>query len=326
MTDPQTATEIAFYRVPLSIWLTLFASLLVAVISAIAAIIVVGRSNASSRENLRQQLQRSSHQFGNQLEHDTRQLERKLEAEAAERVREREMSLRREVYLEAASALMHIQTLLGQASNIGYDDKELLAGFANDQATIAKTHIVGSPETVEAIMSYIGDVGPAFLELLTRRLPLAIRRGAIDTHTSFVEKADSERGRFIAMMQQYNLEGTADPEKFKAIEKQHEFANSQWEYHSGMRQQLLRQQATEQLAVAERVFELSRNIVLTRLPNAVLAVRKELEMPLDRVFYEALWQEQTRKIDEAWRAAKGRLANDIRPDDGDANDPHHSGR
>jgi hypothetical protein len=57
------------------------------------------------------------------MEHDSRQLERKLEAEATERVSEREMSLRREVYLEAASALVHLQTLLGQASNIEYDQR-----------------------------------------------------------------------------------------------------------------------------------------------------------------------------------------------------------
>jgi type II secretory pathway pseudopilin PulG len=321
MADPQSiTTPPAFYGVPLALWLTLLATVVVGILSAAAAIVVVWRSNANSRKNLREQLDRGGRQFGNQLEHDSRQLERKLEAEATERVREREMSLRREVYLEAASALIHLQTLLGQASNIAYNDKDLMAEFAKDQATIAKTHIVGSPETVAAVMSFVGDVGPAFLELLTRRAPLLIRKSAIETHSVLLGKAASERDRFIGMMKEYNLERSNDPARFKAIEKQHEFANSQWEYHDKIRQKLLGEQAKEQLTVAERVFELSRKILVTRLPDAVLAVRKEMEMPLDREFYEALWQEQTRKLDEAWRETKDRLAK-IFKGDGSANAP-----
>jgi type II secretory pathway pseudopilin PulG len=307
MIDPNSATQTAFFGVSLSVWLTLLASVVVAVISAITAIIVVGRSNTNSRENLRQQLQRSSAQFGNQLEHDTRQLERKLVAEANERVREREMSLRREVYLEAASALIHLQTLLGQAANIAYDDKDLTEGFARDQGAIAKTHIAASKETVAAVVAYIGEVGPAFLQLVTRRPSLMIRKSAIETHAALEEKATSEKETFIGMMQQYNLARTNEPAKLDAIKAQYEFANTQWETHSGIRLRLLGEQAQEQFAIAERSIDLNRRIVL-RLPDAVLAIRSEMELPFDRGFYEAEWQEYTRKMDAAWSAAKERLA------------------
>ena len=49
-------------------------------------------------------------------------LQRQLDHDSLQRVREREMSLRREVYLEAASAIVHLQTLLGQAANIVSDE------------------------------------------------------------------------------------------------------------------------------------------------------------------------------------------------------------
>jgi len=307
VSDPHSATQIAFYDVPLPLWLTLLATIMVSVLSAVTAMIVVWRSNANSRRNLREQLALGATQFGNQLEHDSRQLERKLAAEATERVREREMSLRREVYLEAASALVHLQTLLGQASNIEYEQKDLMAAFAEDQATIAKTHIVGSQATVAAVMGFIGEFGPAFLELITRRPALMIRKSAIETHASIMEKRDSERSRFLEMMQQYNLDWKNEPARFEAMKTQYEFANTQYEAHSGARLQLLGEQAREQMTVAERVVELGKRTA-TRLPDAVLAVRSEMEMPLDRTFYEAQWQDQIRKMDEAWAAAKARLS------------------
>jgi len=41
MTDPHTATQIAFYGVPLALWLTIFATVAVGVLSAATAIIDV---------------------------------------------------------------------------------------------------------------------------------------------------------------------------------------------------------------------------------------------------------------------------------------------
>jgi len=58
VTDPNSAPQIAFYGVPLGLWLTLMATVLVAALSAVTAIVVVWRSNANSRKNLREQLKR----------------------------------------------------------------------------------------------------------------------------------------------------------------------------------------------------------------------------------------------------------------------------
>jgi hypothetical protein len=119
-------------------------------------------------------------------------------------------------------------------------------------------------------------------------------------------KRESERDRFLEMLRQHNLDRTIDAGRFEAINKQYEFSNTQWEAHSTLRLKLLREQAQEQLVIAERSLELNKKI-LARLPDAVLAVRNEMEMPLDREFYEAQWRVQTQKMEEAWVAAKARL-------------------
>jgi len=74
MTDKLAAMLTILTQVPPAIWLTLFVTVLVSVVSAATAIIVVWRSNANSRANLREQLALASNHFGNQLDHDSRQL------------------------------------------------------------------------------------------------------------------------------------------------------------------------------------------------------------------------------------------------------------
>jgi hypothetical protein len=289
MNDP--ATQIAFYGVPLSIWLTLLASVVVAVISAATAMIVVGRSNTNSRENLRQQLQRNSNQFGNQLDHDSRQLERKLEAEAEERERERKMSLRREVYLEAAAALAHANAVIGRLTNLENDQKTLGDEFAADLSKIAKVHIVGSAETVQAIMNYVNVLGPSFAELVAERAPLMIRKCAIDLEGTFVDAALAERKRFTAMMQQLNLDRVTDPAKWDPIRRQSELAAKTYASHAAIKDELWRAQVEGIFAIVRHSLALTDKLVRL-LPPAILAVRSEMDLPLDPDWYASLFSEQ----------------------------------
>jgi hypothetical protein len=289
MNDP--ATQIAFYGVPLSIWLTLLASVVVAVISAATAMIVVGRSNANSRENLRQQLQRSSNQFGNQLDHDSLQLERKLAAEAEERDRERKMSLRREVYLEAAAALTLANSLIGRITNLDNDQKALGDELITYLSKIMKVHIVGSQQTIQAVADYVKVLGPAFTDLMGLRLPLMIRKAAIDLEGTFVDTALAERKRFTAMMQQLNLDRVTDPAKWEPIRAQSNLAAETYASHAATKDALGREQVKGVFAIVRHSLVLAEK--LGRLfPPALLAVRSEMDMPLDPEWYTSLWSEQ----------------------------------
>jgi hypothetical protein len=124
---------------------------------------------------------------------------------------------------------------------------------------LAKVQMVGSDKTVEAVMRYVNEVGPAFIELLVRRAPIAIRKQMID--------------------------GEADPAK---------------------KARLRQEQMKARLEAAEHTISLA--IKTTRLvPNAVLAVREEMEPPLDRERYLGLWEVQFSRMDEVWSRARSDL-------------------
>ena len=122
MSDPQTAAGPLIHGVPLALWVAIVIGLL----SPLVALVGVLIANRSARSLLSKQL---TH-------------------EAEQRDRERKMSLRRDVYLEAAAALTRLQALIGSASSLEHDHKSVLADFVDGQAKLVKVHIVGSEATV----------------------------------------------------------------------------------------------------------------------------------------------------------------------------------
>jgi hypothetical protein len=291
VSESQSAAGPLIHGIPLALWVTI----VVAVASPLFTLITVWRSNANSRRNLR-----------NQLAHDTEQ-----------RDLERKMSLRREVYLQAAAALTHTNALVGRAANVEYDQNKIADKFTADLATISKVHIVASDDTIEAVMTYIKELGPAFMEMSRRRLPLAIRKKMIETHVALMNKAGSDRERFIAIMQQYNLQGVRDKEKWDAVNAQAQYASEQFDSQRTIVDQLGIDQTKGQLEISERIMELAaRNTKL--LPDAILAVRNEMEMPLDRIRYERNWELQREKMSEAWTPVRSDIEKLIEKMEADA--------
>jgi hypothetical protein len=295
MTEPQSLAQPAFFGVPLALWLTLLATVVVGILSAATAIIVVWRSNANSRKNLREQLKVDAEQFTAQLNHESEQLERRLAHEADQRDRERTMSLRREVYLNAAEAMVHANGLLGRMTDIENDQRILGQEFATDLGKIAKIHIVGTKETVEAVMTYVNTLSPCFIELTSKRTPLLITKASIAHEQTFIDAALAQRKRFTAMLQQLNLDGVTDKTKRDPVLAQSTIATENHQFHIAAMNELWRQQlkgiegiVSHLQAVADKVTRL--------LPPAILAVRSEMELPLDPAWYESKWDEQLTRV------------------------------
>jgi heme exporter protein D len=291
MSGSQSVAGPLIYGVPLALWIAVG----VALLSAIVTLTSVVLSNRNSRKNLREQLRRSAEEFAAQLAHDSAQLERRLAHEAEQRDRERAMSLRREVYLEAAAALNHVNATVGRLADISNDPKTIWEAFATDLAKIAKVHIMGSAETIGAVMDYVNVIGPAFSELVEKRMPLAIRQAAINLESTFMDTALAERKRFTAMMQQLNLEGVRDAAKWDPIKRQSDLAADTYRSHAETRQVLWNEQVKDTLALAARSIAVAEQAI-PLLPPAILAVRKEMDAPLDPEWYASLWDRQLANV------------------------------
>jgi hypothetical protein len=246
MPESASAAGPLIYGIPLALWIAVG----VAVLSGIITLVSVSLSNGNSRRNLRAQ-----------LAHDSEQLERRLAYEADQRDRERKMSLRREIYLEAAAALTHANGLIGRITNIENDQKMLGDEFATDLSKIAKVHIVGSDQTVQAIMGYVNVLGPSFMELVAKRAPLMTRKAAIDLEGTFVDAALAERKRFTAMMQQLSLDGVTDESKWGPIRRQSEIATEAYASHAAQKNELWCEQVEGIIAIVRDSLALTDKLV-----------------------------------------------------------------
>lgn len=324
MTDVRAGGGPNFYGIPLALWLTVIA----AVLSAFVALIIAWRSNVATRRSLAEQLARHWREVKNQLKldaeergkqraddderlskqfaHDAEQRDKQLAHSAEQNERERRMSLLREVYLDATAALTHLLMLLGRAAHVEYDEKVLLNEFSTNQAKLAKVHLIGTETTVDAIMTYMNELSPALFELIIRRVPLAIRRRAIDAHVDLMNKAGADRERYLTMMQQSPPEGMRDSQTWQAVEARYRLANEQFTLQQNTTAKLREEQMDEQLEIARRGVNLMAQISRV-LPGAVAAVRSEMDLPLDRRRYEQLWNVQISKLDYTWKQAMDRI-------------------
>jgi hypothetical protein len=104
---------------------------------------------------------------------NNKRLEKQLCHERELRKKEREMSLRKDIYLAAAEAISIGITTIGQFANMEIPHEKLTGAYVEKSPSIAKVHIIAGEETVKALAALLSELDGAYLTLLAKRLPLA---------------------------------------------------------------------------------------------------------------------------------------------------------
>jgi hypothetical protein len=125
-------------------------------------VVVAWRSNVNNQKHLDEQLTRGwqqlvrqlkyeAEQRGKQRVHETEQLTKQLEHDTDQKAKELQHSLRRDIYVEAAAALLNLHTLIGRAATVECNETLLWESFADNHARVVKVHMVATEPTVEPI-------------------------------------------------------------------------------------------------------------------------------------------------------------------------------
>jgi hypothetical protein len=203
---------------------------------------------------------------------------------------EREKNIKKEVYLQAVEALTRTQNVVGTLSNLNTDEQKITAGMVNDSGLIAKVQIVGSEKTVKAVTTIMASIGTAIMELMLQRGILVDRKNTIEMLEGFRSKAQSEIERYIAIMKNLNLEGNQDKRLWDTINNSVQFETKQRDEYSQEISDLWETQNKEHLEFTQNCM--NRFFVITSLlPDAVLAVREELNLPISNEAYLDIFNE-----------------------------------
>lgn len=213
----------------------------------------------------------------------------RLRHDALMRDRERDMALRREVYLKSAEALAHAQEYLAAFSREELPTAQheaLIKGIGGD---LNKVHIVGSLPTVEAIVGANEFFVRSVANLSVESLPVKRLREEIKGEDAVIESAGSRRDEALMRMREMDRAQNTDSafwaiqnqmlaEAQAAIEGAIDRTRALKEQLAGCEAALLRNGADAGIAFGALVV------------RANLMIRRELELPLDAEAYLGLME------------------------------------
>jgi hypothetical protein len=146
-----------------------------------------------------------------------------FEFESRERRTERQLQMRRDVYLPAAEAVVGMVMCIARAIDPKTADENINNASESFGIAIAKVSMVASEETIRKALAIQRMFSSQLLAVMRDRYPLALRQSDINLAAKWMAIHQEERQRYIEMMKEYNLEGTKDRDRWNAIQHQLEF-------------------------------------------------------------------------------------------------------
>lgn len=190
---------------------------------------------------------------------------------------EREKSLKREVFMEAAEALTNSLNMIANFSNLNLSEEAIMSGFSSEAGKITKAQIVGEGRTVRAVTTIMSAIGEATLKLMLERGPLINRKNLIAINEKQRDKSQAEVERYISIMKNLNLQGNTEQGLWDSINRAIDYENNQIETYDQEIESLWDAQNKEYLEYASKCMDTFFDISVI-FPEAILAVREDLDL------------------------------------------------
>lgn len=219
----------------------------------------------------------------------------RLEHDAWQRDREREMTLRREVYLRAAESLAQAQEYLAGLSRMDDSSQQHEALIKGVGADLNKVHIVGSMATVQAVVEANQFFAHALSDLSVHQLPIAAIEREIVGEQAAVDSAIARRDEALAQLKEMTRTAKEDARAWDL--HQRIFNDEQTDIDAALarKERLQRQLGKRRLEFHKRCAEAGLELG-QRVVSANLAIRRELELDLDAGSYRELMQKAHDRI------------------------------
>lgn len=223
-----------------------------------------------------------------------RRLQAQLTHDRELRNRDRELALRKDVYLAAAEAISAGFISVSKFSNLELPHDKVTDGYVDKAPAIAKVHVIANEETARAVVSVVGELAATFLRLFARRVPLMAQKQQLAILDEQIGGFGKERDRMVELMKQYNLDGAADDRRWGVIQGTFEFEQKRvteaLEQRRALAGALYALQLEYMKDCVEETMKLGRLLVPT-----IVAVRRELDLPIDEAAYVQVVEESLAK-------------------------------
>jgi hypothetical protein len=247
-----------------------------------------------------------------------KRLRAQFEHERESKTKDREMALRKEVFLSAAEAVAAGMNSIGRFANFDIPNDQVTQPYVEKSPAISKVHVIARTETILPLAQFTSRLGALYLELFARRHELMSERNAIALVDNQVAQFGKERDRILEMIKQHNIQGVVDQRRWKVLQDNFEFEQKRINDGLAHRAQLAAALQPKHLEFMRQCLSHTEQLGGMLIP-VLTAVRRELELPLDEAAYRQAMMEsyaqQQQAVDGFIRKFMPNAAQPIIPPD-----------
>lgn len=209
-----------------------------------------------------------------------RNLRRQHDHDRAMRNRDREMTLRKDIYLGAVEAIAAGYYCVAKFADFKSEGDALTATFIEKAPALAKVNIVAGPSVLRAITTAEAELNAAFMRLWKARVAGTVAKRDHVLLSRRLESNISMQTRAVEMLNEENLKGRPDAIRCQGIQANFDFASAEIDRDLPVQRQLESKIQSEQLRVSGLVTLEMVHLIESFVP-AVFTVRSELDLPID---------------------------------------------
>jgi hypothetical protein len=225
-------------------------------------------------------------------------LREQLEHERAEKTKDREMALRKEVFLAATEAISVGINSIGRFSDLDISHDQLTRDYVEKSPAIAKVHVIAKTKTVKAAVNFAGELGAVYLKLMPRRVVLWREKEQIIFFDNQIAEFGKERDRILELMKQHNIEGIVDKRRWNVLQDNFAFEQNRIQQAILDRNNRLKSLNQQQLEFMRDCLSETASLGKFLIP-ILSGVREELELPFDEAIYREVIDAVVAKQEES---------------------------
>ena len=227
----------------------------------------------------------------------TKTQKKQLKHDSIEKDKERKLSTKKELYLEAVEVLSKTSSYLGSLVNANLKDTNVSNGFQDLFISLSKISLISDKETVKVATDLSTEYQKLMFKLTTKLYLLSNIKSSLDIERSLYDKSQKEIDRVIMLMKENNESITGTTERINRLHRTYEIEeNNSKEYYNNIKK-FNKEHMLEQLVFTKGLIEDTKRLSpLTT--NLFYNFRRELEIDTDIQYFNDIFTQQEKIINE----------------------------
>lgn len=193
------------------------------------------------------------------------------------RKEEREHVTKKEIFLKAAEEITLAKVLLMKIPNMEPSQLETEMDVAIE---LAKIHVVGNNETIQAVTDLHFFLGKSLFSILPQTMPLNDLRTSINILSNFIDSNSQKQNQILNEMTAFNLRGDNDKDFWNRLQKNFEYHSNEFKNSNEERDKKYAELAQLQKELLLNCVEISLEMSNYEV-EAIRCMRTELELEFD---------------------------------------------